>query len=130
MWAIATVCIFIAFGFVDVAAGAVWKGPNDLWSHVGILVSGDYICSANEILCAVLFQAASLIVPAVIAGWLAQAFIVVARTSLCVASPSKGAHAVDVRLPIPSTTIYQAPGHAGSFPRGAADEATQRTDWN
>jgi hypothetical protein len=80
-WGIASGCIFLALGFVDPVAGATWKGDCSLWSHVGILIRGDYFCSSADIVAPIAFMALFLAVPAALLGWVLQALIVVAWQS-------------------------------------------------
>lgn len=77
VWVFAAGCLLMALGFVDPVAGATWKGDNSFWSHVGILLSRDYICSTADLLAVIMFRALMLAVPAVVFGWVLQAFVVI-----------------------------------------------------
>jgi hypothetical protein len=77
IWAFAAASVFLALGFVDPLAGAMWKDDYSLWAQVGILVRGDYICSTADILTPIAFRALLHTVPAAALGWVLQAFVVV-----------------------------------------------------
>ncbi len=62
---------------MDPVAGATWKGDNSLWAYVGILLRGDYFCRTTELLGVITFRALLQAVPAVVLGWVLQAFGVV-----------------------------------------------------
>jgi hypothetical protein len=77
VWVIAAVSVFVALGFVDPTAGATWKGNNSLWAHFGDLLRGDYSCSTANLLVPIMFQSLVQAVPAVVLGWVLQAFVVI-----------------------------------------------------
>lgn len=77
VWALAAGCLFVALGFVDPVAGATWKGDNSFWAFVRILLRGDYFCSTTELLIVIMVRALVQAVPAVVLGWVLQAFVVI-----------------------------------------------------
>jgi hypothetical protein len=94
IWALIAVCAFVALGFVDPVAG-VAKGHNSLWSYLGILLRGEYYCSTSELVAATMSKAVLAAAPAFVAGWVAQALIVVIWRSL--KKPSRSA----IETPVP-----------------------------
>jgi hypothetical protein len=77
VWVFAASCLFMALGFVDPVAGATWKGDNSFWSHVGILLRRVYFCSTADLVDGIMLQALLQAVPAVVFGWVLQAFVVI-----------------------------------------------------
>jgi hypothetical protein len=82
LWALIAGCMFVALGFVDPVAGATWKGDNSLWSYIGILLRGEYICSTGEMLAPIVSRALFHAVPAALIAWVAQALFVVVWASI------------------------------------------------
>jgi uncharacterized membrane protein len=76
VWMFFTCGVFVGLGFVDLLAGATFKGSASLWNNVGDLGRGD---SAVALL-VVAIRATLLAVPAILLGWLLQALAVVARS--------------------------------------------------
>jgi hypothetical protein len=76
LWAAASWCVFIVFGFVDPMAG-VGKGDNTLWAAVARFTSGANSCSTSDILVVIFLMAIVQAAPAILIGWVIQAAFVV-----------------------------------------------------
>ena len=77
LWAITAGCVFIALGFVDPLAGAVYKGDCSLWAMVVRFVTGDYCGSTYDRVIPIVYYGLLLAIPAATLGWVAQALVVV-----------------------------------------------------
>jgi hypothetical protein len=88
LWLLASICLFVALGFVDPMAGAVHYDTS-LWGIVGGLLRHPTDITL-DILVALLIVALLRLVPAVIFGWVMQALIVIAWSSIRHRAPEKG----------------------------------------
>ena len=74
-WGIGAASRFVALTFVDPTTG-VGRGGN-WWFHLGILLSGDYVCRTGEVAAMVVSGAIARDVPSALLGWMLQELVVV-----------------------------------------------------
>ena len=79
LWAITSVCVFVALGFVNPVAG-VAKGDLSLWAYVSDVVTGNFADVTSGVQ-AIVFLSLLLAVPAVLVGWVLQALIVLVASA-------------------------------------------------
>lgn len=90
VWFFATACVFVALGYVNPSAGVAWV-DSSLWRRLFILLSGDYFCSTADMLDPIVLWAIVLMVPAVVFGWVFQAFLIILWSVVRDNPPGRGA---------------------------------------
>jgi hypothetical protein len=107
VWAFAAGCVFVVLGFVDPLAGAAWKGNHSLWAQLFILLRGEWIGGIVEPLGNLFCWSLMLALPAVVLGWVIQAFMVICYSVVRNESVS-GAVASDQWKDMPNEPLPQS----------------------